>query len=227
MTVIVGVQTTRGVILGADSQASCSNGNRKRSDAKLHQRSEILAFGSCGSPRLGDILEYHLPELQEPPLGDAEAMREWMVRDFIDLLRNQARYHGALMDWFGVEYLDNSAFLVAVRGELFTVEEDLQVGAHVLAYDALGSGEEVAIGSLYARFGDQRTPISDIKAAEDAVEQAVAAASEFTNFVGGDIITLETTKLAPDEMELIRSFGGGYAAPQEDAGAPGSKGDDG
>lgn len=158
MTCVVGIRGKRGVLLAGDSQASSLLTYRQRSDAKVFSLSDILAIAYCGSARLGQILSYELGDhLEDPPLGMDE--HYWAVREFIPHLRNVAYNHGQLYDWFGVESLDQSAFLFAVRNRLFTIEEDLQVGEHFLVYEALGSGEDVAIGALHAQLGEDRKSV--------------------------------------------------------------------
>jgi ATP-dependent protease HslVU (ClpYQ) peptidase subunit len=63
----------------------------------------------------------------------------------------------------------DGALLVAVRGNLFVIDEDFQVGEHADGYAAIGSGGSVALGALHATDGylphDKRV-IAALKASE-------------------------------------------------------------
>jgi len=206
LTVVVGVKGTEGVLLAGDSQGSTFNGNRKHLNPKTVALSEILAVAGCGSARLMDILEYEVADhLEDPPLGTDE--RYWAVRRFIPHLKSVLYAHGALLDLKGVEYLDESAFLLAVRGRLFTVDGDFQVAEHKYPFDAVGSGEEVAIGAMRSMLEDPESifPVEN-QDIEDIAIAGIKAATEFTNFVGGDITSVETVRFSQAEREIAKEI---------------------
>jgi 20S proteasome alpha/beta subunit len=203
VTVVVGVVGRKGVLLAGDSQASTSYSNRKYAEAKTFSISEVLAVAYCGSGRLGQVLIHHLDELDDPPLGRDE-MR-WMVRDFIPFLRDVTEQAGHLHIHHNVEHLGESAFLMGVRGRLFTVDADMSVSEHVLPFDALGSGEDAAIGAMHALAGDDREPLTEGKM-QSVAEAGVAAATTFTNFVGGDMSTARTVAITAEEKAAIRKL---------------------
>jgi ATP-dependent protease HslVU (ClpYQ) peptidase subunit len=204
MTCVVGVRTTKGVLLAGDQQMSWENGNRMSRDAKTLQLSDLLAIAYCGSGRLGQLLQYHLDELDDPPLGRDE--QRWAVRDFVPFLRDVTEGAGHLHIHRNVEHLGESAFLLAVRGRLFMVEDDFSVVEHRYAFDALGSGMETAIGAMHtAAKPATYKPYTEARAQKIA-EAGVMAATEYTNFVGGDISYAETVVYTDDERELARSI---------------------
>jgi 20S proteasome alpha/beta subunit len=205
LTVVVGIRGTSGVLLAGDSQLSTVWANRKMKAAKTCALSELVAVAYCGSFRLGQILTYHLSELEDPPLGMDEA--RWVVKQFVPHLRDVLEQHGFLHIHRNVENIGESAFLLAVRNRLFSVDDDLSAAESRLAYDALGSGEEVAMGSLHGAFGDEREPLrsKDERLARVA-QTAIAASTEFTNFVGGDVTTVRTVRYTDAEWELAREI---------------------
>lgn len=208
MTCVVGVRTVGGVLLAADSQMSWENGNRMTRDAKTVQLSDLLAVAYCGSGRLGQILQYHLDELDDPPLGRDE--HRWAVKDFIPFLREAVAEQGHLsIDLHDdIEGFGNSAFLFGVRGRLFTVEGDFSVSEHRYGFDALGTGMETAIGAMRATARElQWEPYPRAKATRIA-EEGILAATDFTNFVGGDITWVETADYTDDERELAKTIAG-------------------
>lgn len=202
MTVVVGVRGRRGVLLAGDSQWSTLYTKRERTNGKTFGLHETVAVAYCGSARLGQILTFHLEELEPPRLGVDEL--RWAVRTFVPFLREACEEHGHLKIWHNVERLGQAAFLLAVRGRLFTVEDDLQVGEDALAYCTLGSGEDVAIGAMQALVGDEREPIDD-RRLERVALAGIEAASEFTNFVGGDITSTRTILYTDAEKTIARN----------------------
>lgn len=203
MTVVVGVVGKDGVLLAGDAQHSTEYIHRWDTEAKAFQLSEMLAIAYCGSGRLGQILAYHLKDsLEDPPLGMDE--RYWAVREFVPYLRNTTYSHGHLhiREDNNVEELGQSAFLLAVRDRLFAVEADFSINEHVLPYEALGSGEDAAIGSLHADL-DGRTGLTRPRM-EAAARKAIAAASKFTNYVGGPVSMVWTVRHTQAERELAR-----------------------
>lgn len=206
MTCVVGVRTTRGVLLAGDQQMSWENGKRMSRDAKTIPLSEILAVAYCGSGRLGQILQHHLDGLDDPPLGRDD--QRWVVKHFVPYLRDVLATTGHLVVSLAdnVEGLGYSAFLLAVRGRLFMVEDDFSVAEHRYAFDALGSGMETAIGAMHTAAGKATyAPLTFARAVKVA-QAGVVAAAEYTNFVGGDITTVETAAFTADERRFARTI---------------------
>lgn len=204
MTCVVGVRTTGGVLLAADSQMSWENGNRMARDAKTIELSEVLAVAYCGSGRLGQLLQYHLDQLDDPPIGRDE--QRWAVKEFIPYLRGVTEDAGHLHIHRNVEELGESAFLFAVRGRLFSVDSDFAVNEHRFAFDALGSGMETAIGAMHAAAGEATyTPYTPGKG-EKIATAGVLAATEYTNFVGGDITWASTIRFTGEEKAYARAM---------------------
>lgn len=207
MTVVVGVVGRRGVLLAGDAQYSTENTHRWSHEPKAFRLSDVLAIAYCGSGRLGQILSYHLTDsLEDPPLGMDE--HYWAVREFIPYLRDVTEQHGHLhiREDTQVEELGQSAFLLAVRSRLFAIEADFSVNEHAQPYEALGSGEDAAIGSFHSSLGMDGVPIATKARMESAARKAIAAASDYTNFVGGPITTVWTVKHTDDEKALARSI---------------------
>ena len=203
MTCVVGVKSKSGVLLAADSQFSEPNMARMSTDAKTYSLSELVAIAYCGSGRLGQILMYHMRELDDPPVTmDAH---EWAVRYFVDHLRGALDQAGHLHMHRGVETLGWSAFLLAVRGRLFSVWEDFDVLEHALPFDALGSGAEVAMGAMSSLVGraHRAKQMPDAKA-EEVASAGIAAATEHTSYVGGKVTSVSTIYWTADEKALAR-----------------------
>jgi ATP-dependent protease HslVU (ClpYQ) peptidase subunit len=206
MTCVVGVRTTKGVLLAADSQMSWENGNRMSRDAKTIELSALLAVAYCGSGRLGQILQHHLDELDDPPLGRDES--RWAIKTFVPYLRDVLATAGHLVVNLGdsIEAMGYSAFLFAIRGRLFMVEDDFSVVEHRFGFDALGSGMETAIGAMHTAAGVAHyAPYTEARALKIATE-GIKRAGDYTNFVGGDMTTASTQLFTDEERELARKI---------------------
>lgn len=211
MTCVVGVRTRTGVLLAGDRQLSWDNGKRFTRDAKTLELSEIIAVACCGSPRLGQLLQFHMDELDDPPLGRDE--QRWAVREFIPFLREVTEQAGHLTVRHddAVEGLGDSAFLMAVRGRLFMVEGDFSVTEHRFGFEALGSGMETAIGAMHAaavagRTGEATYEPYTQSRAQAIAEAGVKAATDYTSFVGGQMTTAETALYTDEELSFARSM---------------------
>lgn len=202
MTCVVGIRGAGGVLLAADSQSSWDN--RKMMDArpKVFGLSDVLAVGYCGSGRLGQLLEHGMAELDDPPLGRDE--HTWAVKTFVPYLRDVLEAGGFLHVHHNVEHFGESAFLMAVRDRLFQVEGDLCVNEHDRGFDAVGSGELVALGTLAARIGDGQ--VADAEARWEIATAAVESSIDTTSYVGGNVIGIETVRFTDDERDFARSM---------------------
>jgi 20S proteasome alpha/beta subunit len=206
MTCVVGAIGKPGVLLAGDAQWSGDASHRIGSEPKAFQLSDLLAIAYCGSGRLGQILTYHLTDsLEDPPIGMDE--HYWAVREFVPYLRDVTHAHGHLhiLEESQVEELGQSAFLLAARRRLFSVEADFSVNEHVAPYEALGSGEREAIGVLSHELDDAPPPATWARL-EKVARKAIAAAAKFDNFVGGPITTVRTLEWSEDEKTLAREI---------------------
>jgi 20S proteasome alpha/beta subunit len=201
MTVIVGVVGEGGVLLAADSQSSGDNSKRMRREPKTFQLTPAIALACCGSGRFGQVVTHWLDDYLEepyPPLMADE--RDWAVRVFIPALVDCLEEHGHLHRYEenAVVELGDSAFLLAIRDRLFTVEPDMAVDEPEFAFDAMGSGEEAAMGAMHAAAEASTTFLPDEQLHEIA-EAGVKAAVGLTLYVGGRMTTVRTSKFTAEE----------------------------
>ena len=78
---------------------------------------------------------------------------------------------------------EGGTFLVGVKGRLFTVEDDYQVGASADGYAAVGCGSEIALGALFATARTRMSP-------ERRLTVALEAAERFSAGVRGPFLCL-------------------------------------
>jgi hypothetical protein len=168
MTCVVGLEHGGVVYLGADSAAVSRERLRSRADPKAFRVGPYV-MGYTTSFRMGDVLRYSFA----PPDPPERGLDRFMATTFIDAARAAFREAGVATSASGVESC--GAFLVGVRGRLFTVESDYQVGVERAGFHAVGSGDQVALGALYAT--------AKMKDPRARVRLALAAAERFTGDV--------------------------------------------
>lgn len=168
MTCIVGIihPDLRTITLGSDTLGSSAYSCESRLDSKIFTRGNML-FGGAGSFRMINILKYELelPEHQQTVSTDA-----YMNTVFIRAVRKLFKKHGFLRVSEGIETFDG-IFMVGYRGCLYIIDSDFQLAIATTPYTSIGSGQDVAKGSLYStdRF-DER---DRLRIALEASEQFV------------------------------------------------------
>lgn len=181
MTCIVGVETDKGVLIGADSAGTGGWSQTIRADEKVWKSGEFV-YGFTSSFRMGQLLRYKLslPRLPNPGVSQGERDR-WMTTEFIDAVRKTLKDGGFAKVENGVE--EGGVFLVGWRGSLYTVFSDFQVGRSVRGEHAVGSGGELARGALFVAKGEPRSRVK--KALEAASLYSAAVAPPFKILLGG------------------------------------------
>lgn len=167
MTCIVGlIDKNQTIYIGGDSAASDGASISLRKDPKVFIKKDFI-YGYTSSFRMGDIIQY---SFKEPKINPNQSLEEYMRTNFIDELRNCLAEKGFARKDEGEE--SAGTFLVGVRGRLFIVEDDFQVGEHIYSFDACGGGKDVALGSLHSTHKLNLKP-------EIRVNMALEAAAEF------------------------------------------------
>lgn len=175
MTAIAGVVHAGRVYIGGDSAGIAGYQLTSRADAKVF-RTGPFVFGFTTSFRMGQLIRWSLtvPE----PEGDLE---RFMCTTFIDRVRECLKDGGWATKNSDRE--EGGTFLVGTAGRLFTVESDYQVGEAADGYAAVGAGDGVALGALYATRRSRMRP-------EQRITTALAAAERFNAAVRGPFVCL-------------------------------------
>lgn len=141
MTVAVGVCTKDGVLLGADSASLSGWGVHMRADPKLVQLGDRFAVAATVSYRLLQIVAYQV----EPPKAlTGVTKHKCLARDWVPAVI-------AALDEHSYEPgEEEDELLVAWKDELFRVRGDFSVQQVTDRYDAIGAGEDYALGALDA-----------------------------------------------------------------------------
>jgi ATP-dependent protease HslVU (ClpYQ) peptidase subunit len=173
MTAIVGLVDQGKVWMGADSVGSDGQHLMQRSDEKIFRRGPYL-IGFTSSFRMGQLIRYRA-DLPEPYDWEHDLVA-FMSTRFVDAIRE-------CLQQYGFAKIDNNVqtggvFLVGFRGAVYQIESDYQVGLRSCGWDAVGSGEQVALGSLHS------TAVMKI-GPEARIRMALEAAAELNAHVRG------------------------------------------
>jgi len=176
VTAIVGLTHAGRVYIGGDSAGVAGMSLTVRADTKVFRKKGYL-FGFTTSFRMGQLIRYSLK--LPKPRGDLDA---FMATTFVDALRLCLKTGG----WASKENEreEGGTFLVGVKGRLYAVYDDYQVGKAADGYAAVGCGDQIALGALYATAGTGLSPRRRVK-------RALAAAERFNAGVRGPFVCLK------------------------------------
>ncbi|MEU6491092.1 hypothetical protein ABZ890_11945 [Streptomyces sp. NPDC046984] len=185
MTAIVGLVHQGTVHLGGDSAGVAGYSLTVRADVKVFTNGPY-AMGFTSSFRMGQLLRYSFT----PPAPMGQSVEKWddvpkfMATHFIDAVRETLKTGGWLKK--DSEREDGGTFLVGVCGHLFRIDSDFQVGEAADGYAAVGCGDEIALGALYATAKSRMAP-------HRRVRLALEAAERFSAGVRGPFALVEAT----------------------------------
>lgn len=125
-------------------------------------------FGQTGQSRHLEILRYEMALPDEPPQAD---LCGYIVTKCVPLIRSALRTHGGLLIKEGVEKSE-SGLLIGARGNLFIIDTLFSVLHVETPFAAIGQGENVAYGALFALQKSQprMKPRNRIRLALEAAE---------------------------------------------------------
>lgn len=173
MTCIVGIAAAGRITIGGDSAGVGGYSLQLRADTKVF-RTQNYVMGFTTSFRMGQLLRYGtLPEA--PTTEQNWDLDRFMSTQFIDGVRTVLRDGGWLETRSGRE--EGGTFLVGVRGALYAVEDDFQVGRTINGYGAVGCGQDLALGSLHTTAASDLTARARVEAALLAAEHHSAGVS--------------------------------------------------
>jgi ATP-dependent protease HslVU (ClpYQ) peptidase subunit len=147
MTCIVGIEQGNTVFIGGDSAATSSDlKQRVIADRKVFVIGEF-AFGVCGLPKVMDALRFNIKFPQQAKGTDD---REYIASEFIPTFKAGLQSEGCVLIHKDHGEYFQGAILVGYRGKLYNVESNFQVITSAYGFDSVGSGSDIAMGSLHA-----------------------------------------------------------------------------
>jgi ATP-dependent protease HslVU (ClpYQ) peptidase subunit len=168
MTCIVGIEHEVGVLIGGDTIATSAWYQTTTAWYQTTISEKVFMVGPCvmgfaGSPRAAQLLRY---KLTIPDIWMHDIDR-WMATVFMDEVRTVFKDNESE---FGKEG-SGSSFLIGAAGRLYAVHSDYQFSRQVTNFYAIGSGREIATGSLHTT---AKMNIEPKLRAEYALEAAAA-----------------------------------------------------
>ncbi len=178
MTVIVGlVGIDRDIYLGGDSAASKTSGSGRQcliDTPKVFTpvHGPWYVMGGAGSFRMLQALKYSLKP--PPPPGKNKDLLGFMSTHFVDAMRRCYKSTGILEQTSdGIDAV-NGSVIVGYQGRMFEIDGDFQVITVTQDYLAIGSGDEIALGAMFATEGQP---------AGLRIETALKASASLTAYV--------------------------------------------
>lgn len=167
MTCVVGIEYKRKLYFGADSAASNNDTIDIIDRSKIVSKPGIL-IGYCGSFRVGQILEY---QIDYSTLINKE---RWLFTDFVEQLREEFEERGVkIHDEHGEGIASASDLLIGFNKKLYYLQSDYSIIRSKRKYMAIGSGDHLALGALFALEGLVADP-------QKRLRIALRAASEWS-----------------------------------------------
>lgn len=164
MTCIVAVAEKGQVWMGADSAATDPRGTQViRREPKVFKLGDAVV-GVAGSFRAAQVIRY-----SAPPVEKHRDMHRYLCTEWIESLREAM---GEAVAESETETFEG-ALLIGISGAVWQVEADYHVGRSVQTFDAVGSGAQVALGSLLSTKGLE--PDKRVKLALEAAEAFCAS----------------------------------------------------
>lgn len=183
MTCIVAIVEDDVVCMGGDTAGTHLDTWLQQTglESKVWRNGEVI-FGGCGSFRIMQLLRHRLVL---PAIPENMDLLEYLVGDFVNALRSALGEGGALSIWDedSTESMEDSGYIVAVRGRIFEIYSDFGVGEFEDGFCAIGCGKQFALGSLYSTKGPLKK----------RVKLALEAAERFSAGVRGPF-TIEKMK---------------------------------
>ena len=174
MTCIIGVAKRGTVYLGGDSAGTSGDlSQRVIGDKKVFKRDKYI-FGICGLPKVMDALRYAI-ELPVQEKGSDD--RQFVAAELLPAIKAGLKEYGCT-EHEGEKF--HGAILFGYRGKLYRIESNFQVITNAYEFDAVGSGADIAMGSLHATTRDFNVRNRILKALEASAINNAGVRPPFT-----------------------------------------------
>lgn len=190
MTCIISIidKSNGSIWMGSDSSCNLDDSTNTINTPKVFIKDNFI-FGIAGYMRLGNIIQY----IFDIPENTEYDIMQYMVRTFIPALIKCLQSNGFLDDSEGNIGIPGSCILVGYQGRVFQIDSNFQIFESTNEYHAIGSGAQIALGSLYALM----TPYSQNYHSDKLytyIDVSLNAASKFSASVNQPFKILKLTK---------------------------------
>lgn len=159
MTCIIGIECTDGAIIGGDLAGSNGHTSSNVTQSKIFEHSGII-IGYTSTFRFGQILECLLDDNTLYPPSDPDQTYGWLIRQFVPKVKK------TLDD----NHCKEGIALLAINSQLWMLQSDMSVLRNTSGCNAIGSGEEYAMGSVLTSL--EHIPNLTITAAKGVLDVA-------------------------------------------------------
>ncbi len=184
MTIIAGLVDRDGEVwMGADSRTTYGwNSVATKGVPKIFFKGDDYLIGGCGAVRAIQCMKYevNLPELR-PSVKTHEDVEKFIATEIIPAIRNKFGQVGLIKVTEGIVSLHHTMFLLGIKGQLWMLFEDLSFLRATRDIAAIGSGERLALGVLYACCAEEEQQGVTPPSSEAIISLALDAAVEFDN----------------------------------------------
>ena len=194
MTCIVGLIQKQHIWIGGDDGVAGEDGIVEiRTLPKVFAKGSML-IGGYGSLRVLQVVQYCM---HQPAHPKGWSTMKYLLTAWIPSLKKAlveqrviSADPGTTEDNSDLDaLLPGSGLVLGYRGELFTVEDDGQVGRTALPYSAVGSGAQFALASLC-----QQEMLADSRHPETRVRNALEIAAAHIANVNGPFTVISTLR---------------------------------
>jgi len=178
MTCICALKQGNTIYMVGDSAGAGGGEIYTRKDPKIFQKKGFL-IGSAGSWRDSQIIEFHQ---NFPPLKEKDIFT-YLCSDFVKSLRKCLKKHSHSE---GDESFEGS-ILLGIGGGIYVIDEDFHVAMNDYPYFSVGSGAQLALGSMFTNIRNgEKNP-------KKILTDAMDAACEFSLGVRAPYVFLHKT----------------------------------
>lgn len=163
MTCVVGLVDNGKVWMGADSMSASTSLYADTCVFPKIVKVKGCLIGYTTSWRMGQLLAH---SLKLPPIKNKNILK-YMTKDFINAVLKSFKKGRWLVE--ENSQVEGGTFLVGIKGRLFRVQDDFSVIEGACGFDAVGCGDDIAKGAMFA--GDKKDPTKRITTALEAAEQ--------------------------------------------------------
>jgi hypothetical protein len=162
MTAIVALIDEGKVFMGGDAAIVTRGwGCSTITTPKIFKKGKAL-IGVSGMLRTNQIIKQSDLDFPDAFQEDPDMLLSYLIDDVVPLLRKLLSENGLLIKNEDDNDSMKSNILIGLCGRLFTVTSDFAIQETLYKFEAIGGGDEVAMGSLFSTEGTGKHPANRI-----------------------------------------------------------------
>ncbi len=205
MSLVIAIRDKDRFILGADKQVSGWNNKNHTATKIWFTEYEGCCIGSVGYARASQVIQFIKGLLDNAGFGKDALDDAFIHLQLPRTIYETLKAHGVVIDNPEQTFTLPNAFFIAYKDRCWKICEDLTVD-EVEEYDAIGSGQDIALGVIETSYMyKEKNPYQ-------IIANAIDIAAEKTLYVDHEIEFVET---APEKKDVINKMSAlGYEVPE-------------